>query len=208
MPASHKVRHPTSRTPHLVLTSAPCRPWPCPGLSPGRTTTTTLSPWPSRAVGDPMVRHSRTFQRPVGVPFVLLCGLIGHRSSSGRCDHNPPVSSQSRTSGSRRSTDGRFLTPAEHWDSGSVAFTVERGSCGSLSSNALGELPLSVHALVPVPFRHQVSTSAQECPSKFLPSQTGIRLCVKWRTGVGKVPCRRTVSLRIYEASLHSSRSA
>lgn len=51
----------------------------------------TPSPWPSWAVGDPKFRHNHTLQRSVGVPFMLLCDLIGHFPSSGSCGSNRSI---------------------------------------------------------------------------------------------------------------------
>jgi hypothetical protein len=84
MLAIDKLRPCTSRTPHLLLAKASCCPLPCPGLSPGQTTTATPSPWPSRATGDPQFRHGRTFQRKVGFPFMIVCDLTGQRPHPAR----------------------------------------------------------------------------------------------------------------------------
>jgi hypothetical protein len=179
--ALNKLRPRTSRTPPLLVASATCRPSPCPGLSPGWTTTATPSPWPSRAVGDPMVRSNRTLQHPIGVPFLSLCDLIGHCPSSGRCGSNRSISPQG---GHRSQTFYRWAELYTGWTVGlrQSSFHLLCGSCDAPSYNVFRWSPLYVHATVPLVFRPPVSTLTQEHPSKFLPSVTGIRLDVTWRT--------------------------
>jgi hypothetical protein len=43
------------------------------------------SPWPSRAVGDPVVRRRYTFEADVGAPFIPLLGLTGQCPTPRRC---------------------------------------------------------------------------------------------------------------------------
>src|SRR5712692_4397347 len=78
----------TSRPGALRIT---CRPSPCTWLShapwPVVTPATTMaapSPWPSRAVGDPVVRRRHTSEAEVGAPLIPLLGLAGQCPSPRR----------------------------------------------------------------------------------------------------------------------------
>src|SRR2546428_9455325 len=69
-----------------------CRPLPCTWLShaprPVVTPATTMaapSPWPSRVVGDPVVRRHHTSEADVGAPLIPLLGHIGQCPSLRRC---------------------------------------------------------------------------------------------------------------------------
>src|SRR6266852_555177 len=69
-----------------------CRPLPCAWLShaprPVVTPATTMaapSPWPSRVVGDPVVRRHHTSEADVGAPFIPLLDLPGQCPSLRRC---------------------------------------------------------------------------------------------------------------------------
>src|SRR2546425_6647683 len=43
------------------------------------------SPWPSRAIGDPVVRRHHTSEAEVGAPFIPLLDLTGQCPSLRRC---------------------------------------------------------------------------------------------------------------------------
>ena len=116
MLAIDKLRLCTSRTPHLSLISATCCLSPCPGLSPGRTTMATPSPWLSRATGDPKFRHRRTYQRKGGFPFMIFRDLTGHRPHPGSYDGNRSIHRRAR----RRSQT--FYRRAKLYTSRSLGF--------------------------------------------------------------------------------------
>jgi hypothetical protein len=147
----------------------------------GRNTTATPSPWPSRATGDPKFRHGRTFQRKVGFPFMILCDLTGHRPHPGSYGGSRSIHRRAR----RRSQT--FYRRAKLYTSRSLGF---KQSSFHHSARVLRNLTLQrlwmFSALMTCYVSFCLSASGksltQEHPSKFLPSWTGIRLCVKWRT--------------------------
>ena len=102
------------------------------------------SPWPSRAVGDPVVRRHHTSEADVGAPFIPLPGLTGQcpsREGAGALRFMPPH----RTAPVVRRSFRRVhtFTPGD-WGSSSLAFTVSAGSnaaCRTASSDSRAFLP-------------------------------------------------------------------
>src|SRR5216683_7990986 len=98
----------TLRSGYIRIT---CRPLPCAWLShapwPVVTPATTMaapSPWPSRAVGDPVVRRHHTSEADVGAPLIPLLDL------TGQCPSREGASSSQFTAMHRLATVvGRFF---------------------------------------------------------------------------------------------------
>ena len=134
--------------PHYLGT---CRPSPCARLSrapwPVVTPATTMaapSPWPSRAVGDPVVRRLHTSEADVGAPFIPLPGLTSQcpsREGAGALRFMPPH----RTAPVVRRSFRRVHTfTTGDWGSSSLAFTVSAGSnaaCRTAPSGSRALLP-------------------------------------------------------------------
>lgn len=138
----------TSRSGRIAIT---CRPSPCARFSRAPwsvvTPTTTVaapSPWPSQAVGDPVVRRHHTSEAEGGAPFIPLPDLIGQWPP---CEGVPTSGSCRRTGTAaviRRSfRRARTFTPGD-WGSSSVAFTLSAGSnatCRTAPSSSRAFLP-------------------------------------------------------------------
>jgi hypothetical protein len=138
----------TSRSGVIPIT---CRPSPSAQLScaprPVVTPATTMaapSPWPSRAVGDPVVRRHHTSEAEVGAPFIPLLGLIGQWPF-----REGAIASRFMPSHGWAAVIRRFFrrvvtfTPGD-WDSSSLAFTVSAGSnatCRTAPSGSRAVLP-------------------------------------------------------------------
>jgi hypothetical protein len=102
------------------------------------------SPWPSRAVGDPVVRRQHTSEAEVGAPFIPVPGLTSQCPShegAGALRFMPPH----RTAPVVRRSFRRVHTfTTGDWGSSSLAFTVSAGSnaaCRTASSDSRALLP-------------------------------------------------------------------
>jgi hypothetical protein len=141
------TRH-TSRPGSIRVTyrPSPCArfsraPWPV--VTPA-TTMAVPSPWPSRAVGDPVVRRHHTSEAEVGAPRIPLLGLAGQcppREGASAPRFMPAHGSAAVV----RRWFRRVLTfTTGDWASSSLAFTVSAGSnatCHSASSGSRAVLP-------------------------------------------------------------------
>jgi hypothetical protein len=102
------------------------------------------SPWPSRAVGDPVVRRHHTSEADVGAPFIPLPGFTSQcpsREGAGALRFMPPH----RTAPVVRRSFRRVHTfTTGDWGSSSLAFTISAGSnaaCRTASSDSRAFLP-------------------------------------------------------------------
>jgi hypothetical protein len=118
-----------------------CVPWPV--VTPA-TTMAAPSPWPSRAVGDPVVRRHHTSEADVGAPFIPLPGYTSQcpsREGAGALRFMPPH----RTAPVVRRSFRRVHTfTTGDWGSSSLAFTISAGSnaaCRTASSDSRAFLP-------------------------------------------------------------------
>jgi hypothetical protein len=134
--------------PHYLGT---CRPSPCARLSrapwPVVTPATTMaapSPWPSRAVGDPVVRRQHTSEAEVGAPLIPLLDLTGQCPSREGATASRFMPSHGSAAVLRRSFRRVLTFTTGDWDSGSLAFTMSAGSnatCRTAPSGSRAFLP-------------------------------------------------------------------
>src|SRR6476660_6409830 len=119
-----------SHTPRPVVTPA--------------TTMAAPSPWPSRAVGDPVVRRHHTSEAEVGAPLIPLLDHTGQCPSLRRCIGST-VHANAQVGGGCQTLFRRVLTlTTGDWDSSNAAFTMSAGSnatCSTASSNTCALLP-------------------------------------------------------------------
>ena len=122
----------TSRSGAIRIT---CRPSPCAWLShapwPVVTPATTMaapSPWPSRAVGDPVVRRHHTFEAEVGAPLIPLLGLTGQCLPREGATASRFMPSHGSAAVVRRSFRRVLTFTTGDWGSSSLAFAVSAGS--------------------------------------------------------------------------------
>ncbi len=128
-----------------------CRPLPCAWLShapsPVVTPATTMaapSPWPSRAVGDPVVRRHHTSEADVGAPLIPLLDLIGQCPSREGASSSQFMAMHRLATVVRRFFRQVFTLTTGDWDSSNQAFTMSAGSnttCGTASSHSCALLP-------------------------------------------------------------------
>jgi len=149
-----------------------CRASPCERLSRSpwcdvtRTTTiTTPSPWGSRPVGNPVFRHRGTYQERRRLPtHILECTHCASSIRTGR------TTSESLTRGFRRHRRSDVLPKSvrfRHWTLGfrQSSFSPIAQALQSNSVHVFRCPLLYRHAVVPSPFRVQVSRSPRShCP--------------------------------------------
>ena len=141
------------------------------------------------------VRHCHTLQRDLGVPFVPLNALTGHRSRPRRLHHPCSTQAAGPAPVSGVFSGGCELPSSGDWDSGNQAFAMSRGSPRAPSLTPGPGLWLAGMLLSPPAFRRWVSHQTQEPPSEFPPAEPGIRQRASWRTGTAR-PCRRSAGGR------------
>ena len=134
--------------PHRLGT---CRPSPCTRLSrapwPVVTPATTMaapSPWPSRAVGDPVVRRHHTSEAEVGAPLIPLLDLTGQCPPREGATTSRFMPSHGSAAVLRRSFRRVLTFTTGDWDSGSLAFTMSAGSNATCRT-----APSGSHAFLP-----------------------------------------------------------
>ena len=128
-----------------------CRPSPCTRLSrapwPVITPATTMaapSPWPSRAVGDPVVRRQHTSEAEVGAPLIPLLDLTGQCSPREGATTSRFMPSHGSAAVLRRSFRRVLTFTTGDWGSSSLAFTMSAGSnptCRTAPSGSHAFLP-------------------------------------------------------------------
>ncbi len=138
----------TSRSGGIRIT---CRPSPCTRLSrapqPVVTPATTMaapSPWPSRAVGDPVVRRHHTSEAEVGAPLIPLLGRTGQWPAREGATASRFMPSHGPAAVVRRCFRRVLTFTPEDWDSGSLAFALSAGSnatCRTASCDSRAFLP-------------------------------------------------------------------
>jgi hypothetical protein len=149
-----------------------CRPSPCARLSrapwPVVTPATTMaapSPWPSRAVGDPVVRRHHTSEADVGAPLIPFPGRTGQcptREGAGALRFMPPH----RPAPVVRRSFRRVLTfTTWDWGSSSLAFTLSAGSNAAYRTASSGSRALLPACSGPVGLSAAGKLVAQAPPS-------------------------------------------
>ena len=155
-----------------VVHPTTCRASPCERLSRSpwcgvtRTTTiTTPSPWDSRPVGNPVFRRRGTYRERRRLPtHILECTHCASSIRTGR------TTSESLTRGFRRHRRSDVLPKSvrfRHWTLGFRQFSFSHiaQALQSNSAHVFGCPLLYQHAVVPSPFRVQVSRSPRShCP--------------------------------------------
>jgi hypothetical protein len=123
---------PTSRSGAIRIT---CRPSPCARLSrtpwPVVTPATPMaapSPWPSRAVGDPVVRRHHTSEAEGGAPRIPLRGFTSQCPPRKGATASRFMPSHGSAAVVRRCFRRVLTFTTGDWDSSRLAFTVSAGS--------------------------------------------------------------------------------
>jgi hypothetical protein len=110
----------------------------------GRNTMAAPSPWPSRAVGDPVVRRHHTSEAEVGAPLIPLLGRTGQWPAREGATASRFMPSHGPAAVVRRCFRRVLTFTPEDWDSGSLAFALSAGSnatCRTASCDSRAFLP-------------------------------------------------------------------
>jgi hypothetical protein len=194
-----------ARQPSRSACPGTCRPSPCARLSrapwPVVTPPTTMaapSPWPSQAVGDPVVRRHPTAEAELGAPLIPLLDLIGQCLSPRRCVSIRFLLRHGGAAVIRRFFCRVLTLTTGDWGSSSLAFTMSAGSNATCRTAPSGRRALLPACSCPVGLSASGKLVAQTLPSSVS------RLSRGWDDAPHGA--HRTGYFRIIRLSSHSCR--